>query len=418
MKRAICFGLVLSLLFLIAGCENNNQTGNIRYENKYIENQDNQYMYQNGGGISNVQHGDGGYYYLHNHYLYYIDENDFSVFPICNKTDCLHDKETISEKAGYCNARIDNTAVVEKIQYYDGNIYYVSSGDGTESYDVVYLKKFNIGTQSVDTIFTFKTVIDDWIIHRGYFYYANSLVYNTDSVEKEYVEDTGSVCRVALGKSEEDSEKLYDFGKNGLSVLQAYNMHAYGNFVYYNAVTVNKKTDISDFDMTDDIGKRYCFNIKSEKQLCLNDRLGEEKISYYGFYNNKILFGSFNKNNCNVYACNLNGNNREKLFAYDKKLKAYTKFTDGKYFYFENQNRNVNDTNHKSVYLVYDLKGKKVNTVKMPFEMVTQIPFDSNYVIWNPKISDSTKENKLYVINKTEIASKSGLKSRLIYKFE
>jgi hypothetical protein len=409
MKKLISLILLIVLVLPICGCGGSNS--NLIFENKYVENQDNQYMYQSGVGITTVQQGDNIYYYLHNHFLYLVDEENYSVNPICNKTDCLHEKETIPDKVSTCNAYIDNYGP-DKIQYYDGNIYYISS-ETIDDETVTHLKKFNISTQSKDIVFTFKTDIGEWIIHRGYFYYEDTLAYKGDD------ECTGSVDRVALDKSEKDSEILFDFDKSGLSLFQTSNMQAYGNFVYYDAITAQKGISIDDLDSDDDmLGKRYCYNIESGEQICLNDVIGKNTIPYYGFYNNKIIFGSYETKDCNIYTCDLDGKNIEKLFTYDKKLRTYTKFSDGKYFYFENTDLALTDENYKSTYLVYNFKGEKINTVKMPFDMSNHIPFDNNYIIRSSDPFGETVDNdKLYLIDKSKIGSSPELKAKSIYKF-
>ncbi len=413
MKKVISLFLLVILVMCFAGCSS---SSNIIFENKYIENQDNQYMYESGDGLTPLQKGQDGYYYLYNHFLYFIDNETFSVNPICSKSDCLHDKETITDKISKCNAFISNYGP-EKILYYDGSLYYISADVDLDKYSEA-LKKYNIATQSVDTVLTFKKGIGDWTIHRGYLYYSNFMSLNDeDSIESDEIINNEYLYRIALGKSENDAEPLFDFEKGGLSVLQTSNMHAYGNYVYYDAITAPKGTSIDDLD--DDeatFGKRYAYNILNGEQVCLNDVIGENIIPYYSFYKNKIVYGSYEPKDFNIYICDLNGENSKKLFTYDKKLRQYSKFSDGKYFYFENTDH-IADDNYKSTYLVYNFKGEKINTVNMPFDMSYTTQTDNNYIIRSSDPFGTVENDQLYVIDKSKINSESKLKAKSIYKF-
>ncbi len=415
MKKVISLFLLVILVMCFAGC--NSSSNNLIFENKYIENQDNQYMYENGIGITPLQKGQDEYYYLYNHFLYFIDNETFTVNPICSKSDCLHDKETITDKISKCNAFISNYGP-EKIRYYDGSLYYISADVDLEKYSEA-LKKYNIATQSVDTVLTFKKGIGDWTIHRGYLYYSNFKTTNEeDSIEDDEIINNEYLYRIALGKSENDSEPLFDFEKVGLSVLDTFNMHAYGNYVYYDAVTAPKGTSIDELDDEEVIfGKRYAYNILNGEQVCLNDVIGENIIPYYSFYKNKIVYGI----DCNICTCDLDGENSKVLFTYDKKLRQYTKFSDGKYFYFENTDH-IADDDYKSTYLVYNFKGEKINTVNMPFYISYTAPSDNNYIIFSSdqfgaELFEPSGNAQLYVIDKSKINSESKLKAKSIYKF-
>ena len=101
----------------------------IDYSDKYIENQDYQYMYADGFGHSSFQKSDNGYYTAVNNFIFYIDGDTMDVTPLCYKSDCLHDKETDGKKLKKCKAYVPDYAGYSRnsIQLYKKNYIFFSS---------------------------------------------------------------------------------------------------------------------------------------------------------------------------------------------------------------------------------------------------------------------------------------------------
>ncbi len=403
MKRLIIISTLLTLFIFITGC-GNNQTEKIIQDNKYISGQDNQYMYSDVWYGTPLQHGDEGYYYVRNKFLYFIDEESFDVYPLCNKSDCLHDKEPDETKKYSCNAYIDcySDSAGYKIQYYDGSIYTIFENQN-DNYSL-FLRKFDIKNQTIEDLFKLDTpYIDDWIIHRGYLYYCDSVVTKIGENGEESSDSDCALYRVDISKSDSETEKISNYEELGLSLQQATNMQAYGNYVYYDTETVKRGTDILSADNDTFENKRYCYDIENNKNFCLSDIVKYNEPRFCGFYNDKIIYiaGKY----C-VFSCDLDGENTTTLFKYSEKY-AGNILTDGKYIY------SVDFSKGGDVYNVFDGKGKLLNRVKMPFVVDPIVPFDSNYIIY---CEDGKTELK--AVDKSTIAKDDKLKAKVIYKFQ
>ena len=102
MKKILAF-LCASILLvsLCAACQSK------ELPDTYVEGSDYQYMQLESRRFFMMQsQGSKAFYLLHGNYIYFIDEGSDMILPLCNKADCLHDKETDPEKYSYCNACI------------------------------------------------------------------------------------------------------------------------------------------------------------------------------------------------------------------------------------------------------------------------------------------------------------------------
>ena len=189
----------------------------------------------------------------------------------------------------------------------------------------------------------------------------------------------------------------------GLDLQQTENLQAYGNYVYFDCSTVKKGTDILDSDNSSFQDKRYVYDIEKNKCYCLADKVKGDSPTFCGYYNDKIIYLS--GGNC-IYTCDLNGENTKKLFDYDKRYYGYNIFTDGRYIYFEEMEK------EQGIYYVFDGKGKVLNRVKMPFIIDPQLPYDENYIV--RFIEDNST---LQIVSKKDIATSKNLTARAIYNF-
>ena len=70
------------------GCSDNKNLGN-----EYIEGKDAQYMFMGSQDQNYIAMAENGYYFLNGIYIYYCDFNTMESVVLCNKPNCLHDKE-------------------------------------------------------------------------------------------------------------------------------------------------------------------------------------------------------------------------------------------------------------------------------------------------------------------------------------
>lgn len=100
MKRLLFYLSAVILLLGLAGCGKKDTLSDT-----YMEKSDFQYMRQGSMDFQpDMQKGEKGYYFRHDAFIYYLDEETEKLLPLCNRVDCLHDMETEQERYEACNA--------------------------------------------------------------------------------------------------------------------------------------------------------------------------------------------------------------------------------------------------------------------------------------------------------------------------
>lgn len=221
MGNRICRSVAFSLAaLLVTGCQPAAPA-----ENTYLQDTDYAYMYD---GAPMAESPDG-YYYRTSDFVYYIDKQTMTAVPLCDKPDCLHEKETDPEKVSDCNACLPRASGDSLIAYIDGYLYVASTqvnanlmNEGDVNNVLV---RMNPDGSKRETVLQFPHTAAHYLIHRGYLYYTDATYSETESGELDAVY---GVYRVPLkgGKTETVYENDLPNG-----VLDS--MTAYGNYVYY-----------------------------------------------------------------------------------------------------------------------------------------------------------------------------------------
>ena len=102
MRRIKTYLIIVNLIFL-TGCANK------AMPDTYVENYDYQYrQWSDSIAFPKVQQGSDNIVYIYkNGFIYYMEEGNDVLVPLCNKVDCLHDRETDQQKIKECNASVD-----------------------------------------------------------------------------------------------------------------------------------------------------------------------------------------------------------------------------------------------------------------------------------------------------------------------
>ncbi|MBQ8637607.1 MAG: hypothetical protein IJ468_00395 [Lachnospiraceae bacterium] len=95
---------------------------NISYSG-FIEETDYNWAHQASGKMSYIAVGEGKTYIRLQEYVYFFDIDKQILIPLCNRPDCLHDKETDDTKKMECNAYVDYSMYNCSLQYYQGKLY-------------------------------------------------------------------------------------------------------------------------------------------------------------------------------------------------------------------------------------------------------------------------------------------------------
>ena len=176
-----------------------------------------------------VQSDGAGQYILKNRYIYYYNTEKKTMTPLCNKANCLHDMETDESRQDNCNAYapVDKISANKYIQYYDGYIYYVVNDFEEKS-----LYRVKKDGSKKDKIFTTDNElnIDNWLIHRGYLYYAISYYYGEDEVNSKSMLKS---LKLSSKMKEKDAKVIFESDEEH-SVHGLYDLKAYKNYLCYN----------------------------------------------------------------------------------------------------------------------------------------------------------------------------------------
>ena len=430
MKKLISAILLICILSGVACAFSScgEQPLEIDYSDKYIENQDYQYMYADGFGHSSFQKSDNGYYAAVNNFIFYIDGKTMNATPLCNKSNCLHDRETDEEKLKECNAYLPDYAEYTRnsIQLYNSKIYFLQldSADSAEDVDKYLFYEMDTESGSRKLLLTYTDgKVKFWAVHRGYIYFkADNYISSDNSGELKAQNGMGfnKMFRLKLGES--SPEVIYDFEKtDGIYNLQLSNSFTvYGNHIYIgysgykNEEAYNKviSADEKDFESValDVLCGYLHIDITNDETSIILDGSEENSKVFNCFYNGNLCYSQNNS----VYVSELNGSNSELLadningiFLSDGK-RNYTSIFD------------IDDTGQdvQSVMMLDDkFKNKSVCTMPDNFfvQGIVQMmcPYDDNY-IWG--FAENNGSTDIVYIDKSQLDSnQSQLKVKAVY---
>lgn len=430
MKKLISAILLICILSGVACAFSScgEQPLEIDYSDKYIENQDYQYMYADGFGHSSFQKSDNGYYAAVNNFIFYIDGKTMNATPLCNKSNCLHDRETDEEKLKECNAYLPDYAEYTRnsIQLYNSKIYFLQldSADSAEDVDKYLFYEMDTESGSRKLLLTYTDgKVKFWAVHRGYIYFkADNYISSDDSGELKAQNGTGFNKLFKLKLGESNPKMIYDFeNTDGIYKMQLSNSFTvYGNHIYIgysgykNEEAYNKVISADEKDFESVASEVLCgylhIDITNDETSIILDGSEENSKVFNCFYNGNLCYSQNNS----VYVSELNGSNSELLadningiFLSDGK-RNYTSIFD------------IDDTGQdvQSVMMLDDkFKNKSVCTMPDNFfvQGIVQMmcPYDDNY-IWG--FAENNGSTDIVYIDKSQLDSnQSQLKVKAVY---
>ena len=155
-----------------------------------------------------------GYYMLVGSFLYYVDKETMEYTPVCNKPNCLHQKEMDSMKVGKCNAFVQNDTYI-CLNYYKGYLYVASievvwNDEHAEQKCVMNRIPLDGGERKV--VHQFENPVEMAIVHRGYIYYSSAYAMIGSQA--------AGVYRIPIEGGEEETLYTSDSNKNQLTHLR------------------------------------------------------------------------------------------------------------------------------------------------------------------------------------------------------
>lgn len=373
MKKKI-IGIWIVLAMLLAGC------GTHALPDTYLEASDYQYTeWYQGMFFPKVQRVGNMVYIFHNGFIYYLEEGTDVILPLCNKADCLHDKETDQEKLKDCNAFMgtyEDTGSVwwqnAGIASCNGYIYFLNSAVALRYPQT--LRRCALDGTEKENVYTWdneESAILEWIIHRDVIYYVEKRYF----LEEDEVVSEMSLKALSLTGLNKQPVTLYTQDED-LQVLSLGNLQAYGNHIYAEIVANrNSEGDSSSEEDYDDrvYVKTFVYDIVNDSldELTVPGLSQSATILGVQFWQDKIILCPYDSMQAGdapmpVYIAELDGSNPEVLFE-DISQSAYF-LTDGEYLYlFDNWMPDLGDRlSNPGVYTVYDESLNIVDTFTAP----------------------------------------------------
>lgn len=385
----------------------------------YVAGSDFQYMHMlEESGVSFWQNGKDGKFFLAGGYIYFMDK-DKNIVPLCNKADCLHNRETDETKKKNCNAytglfQYDGQ---QKIVYQDGYVYFMSLDTSTEQSDFrgyILQRTKEDGSEKESLKEWKKCNINDWIIHRGVCYYVEQ-VYVTDETKNE-VEDRFSVKSFALKYPEK--EKTVYKPKKEWYVLTAQWLQAYGNYVYFGLAAYDRKVihmvnekNNKDYLMMPEWS--YQINTGELNEITIPELKKGIDTGYFVMWKDCLLISPYDQQEeenakNDIYITDLDGAKPQKVM---KGIEQSTKFfSDGKYLYMTNI-INVEKGIEKTCRVqVLDDKYKEIDSFVLPQKVNLEWSFEigSSDEFTFFVISDDKKSMEIQICDKGKIGSLHG----------
>lgn len=398
-KKGIWLSVVLVFVAIfLTGCSDKLK---INDSDTYVFGQDSQencISYQSNAYLAESK---DSYYYISriNRFIYVIDKTNGVCLPLCNKSDCMHDKETIEVKRKACNAYLGVSAF--NIIYYNGSIYYANSRqekdkDGNVHFIEEIFKMSIDGTKRKAIYSTEKYCIWNFKIHRGYIY-AEMTKYDSYRAEGS----DAALYKMSVSNTDDCRELLpyYKYKKdvNGLLVLDT---RFYGNHIFLLFGALD--------DNNENVSYVARYDLKTDKYEILSEKMNKDLITSFTIFNDALIYGG----NKGIFKCDFNGENNELLVDFSDgkfaEFKDYQYFNpqtnDGKHFIVTAGNDT--ETSDKVILCDKD-KNVTISTLEFPAYITTGCDEHS-------MIKQSEDESKLYFLEKSD----GNVTAKEIYSFE
>ena len=302
-KRFIyIIGVVIFSINMIA-CD----TSENELEDKYIEGQDQQFMFCDNGGKQKITKSSKGYYFSVGHYLYYIDDKGNEAIVMCNKPNCLHAEETNPYKVPECNALFPSPRL---ITYQGGKLYIVYEKPSKQNYE---LAEVSLDGTNRKTLYEFDKRPTGIALHRGKLYYSSSVFNNKG-------ENVYGLEMIDLNTSNLEPKVIYTGELQGGDIQH---ILCYGKHIYFREIsrhTEQMTVRAFRYDMEKDKVQRIC-TMQDEERLGSLGIIGDKL--YYRIFSDTIK----SSDNKSVFITDLNNSNIE----YEIEMPIYThQLSDGR----------------------------------------------------------------------------------------
>ncbi|MDE6419916.1 MAG: hypothetical protein K2K87_05230 [Lachnospiraceae bacterium] len=288
-----------------------------------------------------MQRGEAGYYFRQGEFVYYLDEGTGQLLPLCSKADCLHDRETDRERLESCNAHMHfdefSNDFSGGMAYYNGYLYCLTDNGFNEE---TTLYRLSEDGSKKEQVYRWTDVrVEEWIIHRGIFYYAEH-TYTYD--EEGEIQGLFTLKSLNLTDAVREPKSIYALEEENVYYAGFNWYRAYGNYLYF----IVSGGEDEGADGLYPYEKTFIYDIVNDKvtELTYEGMPKEEDIVEFTFWQDRIVFkpiiwdvndmlGSYLRDGT-VYIADLNGLNTEVLI--ENVPMGYNVISDGRYLYLTN----------------------------------------------------------------------------------
>lgn len=410
MRKILIILLIAMFLFSFAGCsfgaDDKTDLSKLDYSDTYIEGQDSQENYIASDFSGYFASIGNSYYFMNKHFIYQVDKETHKCSPLCNKSDCLHDKETNKSMRAECQAYVEGADPEETLIAYGNNLYYHSTEmsvdrDGVED-DVEAFYRISPDTGERTSVYKIKGyALMKFKIHRGYIYFK-AVKFKKDS--NDAFSDNADIIRVPLKNSNEEPEILLDVTEIRKQYKNGFigDVRLYGNHLFAEINYDKSSKEAGNTLLSYDLDKKEWIDIKDKTDVNFN----------VGFtvFNDRLILREVNSG---IYECGFSGENCKNIIKQEELIKGYNIWipfaNDGKSLFITTAKDDENISDLSSFYsnkiIIAD---RNYNTT------VTELPVAFAYVTigFDDKCFLNMSENELLRIDK------STLTKEIIYEFE
>lgn len=400
MKKEINYKVLILLLFTLTatGCSKTPS------EDSYVEGTDYQYQYYDRNVLTNTTaKGQDAMYFFIGSYIYQLDEGTDTLIPLCNKPNCLHDKEKDESKLSECNAylRADDNGIA----YMNRSVYYITTEWVEDDLCSVLYKTAENGSTRERVYQWEGTVVESWCLHRNTLYY----------VEHTYDENNDELYAIKemnlTGMGKLKAKTIWEPDED-ITVIACSTPIAYGNHLY---ITVDgaKENNTEGLASEEDwikysYKKTFQYNLedKTLSEIQIPNQTETQKVQQVTFWQNRIIYKAMDlekqyhyDSTTDVYIADLDGSNAEVLI---KDVPMYRVCSsDGTYLYVSDYSECITKIVHSSEFKkalenntisslkwdykvnvdIYDKDMELVDSVTSPFHNASALPTEPSYGI-------------------------------------
>lgn len=342
------FIIALVINIYMVGCSKN-----VESINKYIEGQDAKYMYMMGERDRYITASDEGYYFVNGLYLYFCDYDSMESTVLCNRVECLHDKEMDSTKKMNCNGFINDGSSPKLLTVYDGHIYYYIENDFFKDYSSgAELIRISLDGTQRKTVCKLEENIMSMALHRGKLYY---------SVENVKDENNGLYeCYIKEYDISKLNSKFKEILKYEGVMASIQEIIPIGNKLIYTKFSGDNNELKYGY---------YVYDLSSKLEYKVGEEVTDENLGIVSIFNKMIMFiPRIIKDDevildSNIYINDLNSKESKVLFQ--RTFEEIVYYSDDNYIYSDNV-ASLNNDNKKRVLNIYDKKGNRLESIEVP----------------------------------------------------